>query len=133
MGQGEIKREHLRLTEEDFPILENKTKELMQVILNLFSCEVIESSRWPYRYSIEKNQTHYEFIFSQMGSFTVRLARSERYRRNPPPIFYMSIGKYQQNEYVWEDFNADPVSLVESDLVAAIEHSILTYENSLKE
>ncbi|HMV43334.1 MAG TPA: hypothetical protein PK079_20680 [Leptospiraceae bacterium] len=133
MGQGEIKREHLRLSEADFPELESRTKQLMSVILNLFSCEPIQTIDWPYRYSLTKNQNKYEFIFSQMGSFTLRLAQSERYRRNPPPIFYMSIGKYAEKEFVWEDFNANPLSLLESDLVKVIEESIQHYENSVQE
>ncbi len=87
MGQSEIKREHLRLSESDFPILEQKTKQVMGVILESFNCESMQSDSWPYRYIIERNKIQYEFIFSQMGSLTLRLAQSERYRRNPPPIF----------------------------------------------
>jgi hypothetical protein len=133
MGQSEIKREHLRLSESDFPILEERTKQIMRVILESFKCEPLHLDTWPYRYLIERNKIQYEFIFSQMGSLTLRLAQSERYRRNPPPIFYISIGKYENGVYVWEDFNASEVSIEKKDLVSSIEASILTYENSIRD
>ena len=96
MGQSEIKREHLRLTETDFPLLENKTKEIMSVILGELKSEPLQIDNWPFRYSFEKNNIEYELIFSQMGSVTLRLGQSDRYKRNPPPIFYISIGKYDR-------------------------------------
>ncbi len=133
MGQSEIKREHLRLSESDFPILEQKTKQVMSVILESFKCESIQNDSWPYRYLIERNKIQYEFIFSQMGSLTLRLAQSDRYRRNPPPIFYVSIGKYENAIYVWEDFNASEVNMGEKDLISSIEASILLYENSIRD
>lgn len=132
MGQSEIKREHLRLSESDFPILEEKTKELMQIILSSFFCETLKNDGFPYRYAIEKNSIRYEFIFSQMGSVTLRLAQSDRYRRNPPPIFYISIGKYENAAYVWEDFSASPVDVTKESLVLAIEGSMAVYESSVQ-
>jgi hypothetical protein len=132
MGQSEIKREHLRLSEIDFPILEKKAVELMQVILTSFSYSILKDDSWPYRYGIEKNSIQYEFIFSQMGSFTLRLAQSDRYRRNPPPIFYISIGKYENGEYAWEDFSASPVDTAKENLVSLINKSMDMYENSMK-
>ncbi|MBK8397858.1 MAG: hypothetical protein IPL26_21795 [Leptospiraceae bacterium] len=132
MGQSEIKREHLRLSEEDFPILEKETKDLMSLILSLYKCEIIQQEVWPYRYGVEKNNIQYEFIFSQMGSVTLRIAKSDRYRRNPPPIFYISIGKYPNGEYVWEDFNASPVSILKEDIFASIESSMQMYESSIQ-
>jgi hypothetical protein len=132
MGQSEIKREHLRLSESDFPVLEEMTERVMAIILNSFKCEPLQVDTWPYRYLIERNKIQYEFIFSQMGSLTLRLAQSDRYRRNPPPIFYISIGKYENAIYIWEDFSATEVSIDETDLIAAIEASILLYENSTR-
>jgi hypothetical protein len=63
MGQSEIKREHLRLTETDFPLLENKTKEIMSVILGELKSEPLQIDNWPFRYSFEKNNIEYELIF----------------------------------------------------------------------
>ena len=68
-----------------------------------------------------------------MGSVTLRLAQSDRYRRNPPPIFYISIGKYENGEYVWEDFSATPVSVSKEDLVMAIEKTMKVYEDSIRD
>lgn len=133
MGQSEIKREHLRLTEEDFPLLENRTKDIMGVILNELECEPLQIDNWPYRYSVEKNNIKYELIFSQMGSVTLRLAQSDRYRRNPPPIFYISIGKYENSVYAWEDFNASEVNTEGRELVSAMEASMAVYEKSIKD
>jgi hypothetical protein len=133
MGQSEIKREHLRLTEEDFPILENKTKEIMRVILSEMKSEPLQIDIWPYRYLVEKNTIKYELIFSQMGSVTLRIAQSERYRRNPPPIFYISIGKYENAVYVWEDFNASEVNTSGNELVRSMESAMAIYENSIED
>ena len=133
MGQSEIKREHLRLTEEDFPLLEQKTKEIRAVILNELKCDPIQIDNWPYRYQVEKNNIKYELIFSQMGSVTLRLAQSDRYRRNPPPIFYISIGKYENSVYAWEDFNASEVNTDGKELVKSMEACMVVYENSIKD
>ena len=133
MGQSEIKREHLRLTETDFPLLENKTKEIMSVILGELKSEPLQIDNWPFRYSFEKNNIEYELIFSQMGSVTLRLGQSDRYKRNPPPIFYISIGKYENAVYVWEAFNASEVNIESKELIASIEKSISVYERSIQD
>jgi hypothetical protein len=128
MGQSKINRERLRLEEDDLPKINSLTRDLLQNILNVFSLEVKEGENWPLRYFLNRTHFQYEFIFSQMGSLTVRLAQSERYRRNPPPIFYLSIGKYAKGEYIWEDIQANEVSVQIDSLKTEILNSIENYE-----
>ena len=94
----------------------------------MFSLDTKEGENWPLRYHLNRTDFQYEFIFSQMGSLTVRLSQSERYRRNPPPIFYLSIGKYSKEEFVWEDIQANEVSVQIDSLKEEILKSILNYE-----
>ncbi|MDX1960198.1 MAG: hypothetical protein SFU98_16635 [Leptospiraceae bacterium] len=111
MGQSEENRE--RLLENDFPILENLTLEMESRVKEFLQLVPISAvNEWPHRYSLEFEGVELEVIFSQMGSFTIRLSKSERYRRNPPPLFYLSIGKYS-NQYIWEDLNGKNIPLAD--------------------
>jgi hypothetical protein len=129
MGESKIERE--RIIESDFPILEEKTKELRSILLEAISVVPLQVESWPYRYQYSYDSYHFECIFSAMGSFTLRLATDERYRRNPPPIFYISIGKYK-GEYIWENGDGEPVSILPNDLKDFLHQSIQKYISSLQ-
>ncbi len=124
MGESKIERE--RIVESDFPILEQKTRELQSSFLEAISVEPLYTESWPYRYQYTVENYSFECIFSAMGSFTLRLAKDERYRRNPPPIFYISIGKYN-GEYIWENGDGEPVSILAKDLEKSLQQSIQKY------
>lgn len=132
MGNSEIKRARIRLDESDLINLKERTILLKDLILSSFDTKSIQDQTWPLRYLTERNGTEFEFIFSEMGSVTLRLASSDRYRRNPPPIFYISLGKYSTNEYIWEDLNASEINVEKKSLLNQIEESIKIYESSLQ-
>ena len=88
---ADIKEHRQSLEERDFPILESMSDKMRLLVLDSFECTPLEES-WPYRYKVTVNSFDFEWVFSAMGSVTLRVAKSERYRRNPPPIFYLSVG-----------------------------------------
>ena len=98
---AEIKENRQSLEERDFPILEAMSLKMRDLILESFEVSQIDNS-WPLRYRMNYKNGEFEWVFSAMGSVTLRIAKSERYRRNPPPIFYLSVGKYA-GKYRWED------------------------------
>jgi hypothetical protein len=126
MGTSETTRE--RLNESDFAVLESMTRTLEEMIVTKFAPIPTDIHTWPKRYLKTLNEVDLEFIFSKMGSFTVRLAKSDRYKNNPPPIFYISVGKYPK-QYLWEDQNECPVAVEE--VISKIEASIQFYKNSI--
>jgi uncharacterized protein (DUF2249 family) len=101
---AEIKENRQPLEERDFPILETMSLKMRDLILEAFEVTQIENT-WPLRYRMNYKNGEFEWVFSAMGSVTLRISKSERYRRNPPPIFYLSVGKYA-GKYRWEDGSA---------------------------
>ena len=122
---AEIKENRQSLEERDFSILENMSQKMRSFILEMYSCSVIEE-RWPYRYGMKYKDIDFEWVFSAMGSVTLRLASSERYRRNPPPIFYLSVGKYS-GKYRWEDADAVEVKFNKEDIKNRVDNNLEKY------
>ena len=121
---ADIKEHRQSLEERDFPILESMSDKMRNMILESFECIPLEET-WPYRYRITVQSVDFEWVFSAMGSVTLRIAKSERYRRNPPPIFYLSVGKYA-GAYRWEDGNAVEVKFLKEEIVKKVK---VTLEN----
>ncbi|MEM7181710.1 MAG: hypothetical protein AAF518_12405 [Spirochaetota bacterium] len=101
MDTSEKTRKKIEIT--DLQHLEQMTQELLLLVQESFSLAAVEISNWPRKYTWRKQSLCYEFIFSQMGSFTVRLSQEHSIRKNPPPIFYLSVGKYSEEKFIWED------------------------------
>jgi hypothetical protein len=129
MGDSEKEKIRLRLDESDLSILENMTAEAIQFLSNAFNYKINISSEWPKYYHYNHNNISYEFVFSQMGSITFRLSASIRYKKNPPPIFYASIGKYSNGSYVWEDFMASEMNL--ESMPGLIQEAMKLYEEGM--
>ncbi len=66
---------------------------------------------WPIRWKTTISEVELEFVVSEMGSVTLRLGQSLRYRRNPPPVFYISLGKTKSNGLQWESPEREPLDL----------------------
>ena len=58
----------------DLEQLELMTKDLLQFLQKSFVLKPMQTNNWPWKYLWQKDKLSYEFIFSQMGSFTVRLS-----------------------------------------------------------
>lgn len=121
---AESKKERLKIEEEDFLILENMSGELALILIERYDLKVKEDSAWPKRYSYSHSGLDLEFVFSSMGSFTVRPEISERYKKNPPPIFYISVGKYL-DMFIWEDINFTEVPF--DQIPESLEESLKNY------
>lgn len=122
---AEIKESRQSLEERDFPILEKMAEKMKSLILESYSCDIIENT-WPFRYSMRYKEIDFEWVFSAMGSVTLRIAKSERYRRNPPPIFYLSVGKYS-GLYRWEDGDATESKFEKNVIIEKVNNSIERY------
>lgn len=125
---AESKKERLKIEEEDFLILENMSGELALILIERYDLKVKEDSAWPKRYSYSHSGLDLEFVFSSMGSFTVRPEISERYKKNPPPIFYISVGKYL-DMFIWEDINFTEVPF--DQIPESLEESLKNYADYL--
>ncbi len=122
---AESKKERLKIEEEDFLILENMSGELALILIERYDLKIKDDSAWPKRFSYFHFGLKLEFIFSAMGSFTVRPEVSERYKKNPPPIFYISVGKYLDT-FLWEDINFTEVPF--DRIPESLEESLKLYE-----
>lgn len=104
---------------DDFPRLQEMAKSAGIWFLEQFppnnsnenspNWELTES--WPIRWKTTILEVELEFVVSEMGSVTVRLRQSSRYRRNPPPVFYISLGNTKTKELQWESPEREPVDL----------------------
>jgi len=130
MGISQGKREKLHLVAEDFEFLESETRKLLELISGIFPLEKISADSWPFRFLLSASKRKYEFIFSAMGSVTIRPAKDE-FRKHGPPIFYMSISKYGKNEFVWEGPLEVVIAPYASEIDKLIHESIAMYEESV--
>lgn len=110
-------------------ILEKLTIELRGIVLNLFICETLSDKESPFRYKYNHKKLEYEFIFSSMGSFTVRPIPNIPNRRTFP-IFYLSLGKYSGN-FFWENSNQEIIKIEPELLKQEILNAIYKYEASI--
>jgi hypothetical protein len=124
MEGSEKKRQSLE--ERDFPILESMTLKMLELIEKEFQFITIDDTFWPKRYSMVRQNFQFEWVFSAMGSVTLRLAKDDRYKKNPPPIFYISVGKYD-GKYVWEDYIASEVPFDAQQIKKFVEEKLSLY------
>ncbi|MCB1143538.1 MAG: hypothetical protein H7A24_11380 [Leptospiraceae bacterium] len=124
MGESEKTRQLLE--ERDFPILEKMSLDMKQLIQSHFQLLDTDTEAWPKRYSMKHGDLSLEWIFSAMGSVTLRPPRGEGLRRSPHPIFYLSIGKYN-GTYVWEDLDANEISIEGEKVFDLVKHQIDLY------
>ncbi len=138
MGDGRVMEQSQRreLDISDLPKLLEMTLELKTKVLSLFNYQVIEENQSPYRYKIFYNEQEFEFIFSSLGSFTVR-PLSKIFQKKAPPIFYLSIKKNSSSLFQWEEIDSKPFQLEEiylkKILVEAFENFQKSKQNELKD
>lgn len=129
MGQSERAREKIEIS--DIPKLQEMTKELRTNILEFYNYEVIEGQQSPFRYKIFYGKNEYEMIFSEMGSFTIRPLVSSLYKKNPSPVFYLSIGKYSSSQFQWEDLEGNPCAISIAILRESINFALENYQKQI--
>ncbi len=98
----------------DFTNLNSISREITELLWKIYpnqnqSLEEILNQDFPLRWKVEVSNTGFEWVISEMGSITLRLGDNSPSRRNPPPIFYLSIGKYEPNIFLWETPEGNPI------------------------
>lgn len=91
----------------------------------------IESPEFPIRWKIEKNGQILEWVVSDMGSVTLRLGGAEGNRRNPAPIFYLSLRKNDKDEFHWTDPEGNPIPFPDPSIHKDIQNRIQLYIDSI--
>ncbi|TGM26167.1 hypothetical protein EHQ82_04575, partial [Leptospira selangorensis] len=65
-----------------------------------------------------------------MGSITLRLGGIEGNRRNPAPIFYLSLLKKEGIGFQWADPEGNPVSFPNPSILEEVEARVKLYLDS---
>ncbi len=108
------------LTVEDWDKLSELSKKAVLHLLRVFGNKqgldvLVESIPFPIHWKAEILGNSFEWIVSEMGSVTLRLGEHARYTRNPPPIFYVSLGKFEGNQFCWLDPEGNIVPFFEKE------------------
>lgn len=91
----------------------------------------IETTEFPIRWKIEKNGQILEWVVSDMGSVTLRLGDLEGNRRNPAPIFYLSLRKKEEGKFFWADPEGNPIPFPDKSIHKDIQNRIQMYIDSI--
>ena len=91
----------------------------------------IETPEFPIRWKIEKNGQILEWVVSDMGSVTLRLGDLEGNRRNPAPIFYLSLRKSEDTKFFWTDPEGNPIPFPDKSIHKDIQNRIQMYIDSI--
>lgn len=113
----------------EWRVLESLSRKFLAMITEIFQLETLSDNAFPFRYKFTHQNQEYEFILSNMGSFTVRPI-SNIVGRRTSPIFYLSIGKYSGN-FFWETEKQEIINIEKENLKLLILHAIQKYEASI--
>ncbi|MCW7505107.1 LIC_13241 domain-containing protein [Leptospira paudalimensis] len=91
------------------------------------SSELVFPIRW--KTNIETGV--FEWVVSDMGSITLRLGGMEGNRRNPAPIFYLSLLKKEGVGFQWADPDGNFVSFPDPSILNDIKSRVLLYLDSV--
>ncbi|TGL87551.1 hypothetical protein EHQ68_07495 [Leptospira congkakensis] len=90
-----------------------------------------ETSEFPIRWMMEQKGQRFEWVVSDMGSVTLRLGDVEGKRRNPAPIFYLSLRKLEEDVFYWTDPEGNPVPFPDPSILIDIQNRIQLYMDSI--
>ena len=130
MEESKIRREKVRMSESDLSYLESQVDTLIETILDSYECISEDDKSFPKKYVIIQNGKKYEFIFSQIGSFTIRALNEEKQRLHYAPLFYISVSKYSDETFQWEEINGDKIDIESSKLIEDINKQLMFFEMS---
>jgi hypothetical protein len=118
----------LKIELTDFDALAKVSSEMLSILLRVFPRVNTDNTElnleYPVRWKIRVENYDFEWVISEMGSITLRLGEHARFRRNPPPIFYLSLGKYEEVGFLWEDPEGNPIHLTEKVLEELVSEKI---------
>jgi len=110
---------------DDLPELQKYAKQAFDhFILEFPPIHPLGGDEWPIRWMTYFHGEELEVVVSEMGSITIRLSKSERYRRNPPPLFYSSLGKSTSGSWEWQTPEREVFDLFRAPTKAYLEEKI---------
>ncbi|PJZ80291.1 LIC_13241 domain-containing protein [Leptospira meyeri] len=93
--------------------------------------EIGEAIEFPIRWIMEQKGQRFEWVVSDMGSVTLRLGDMEGKRRNPAPIFYLSLKKTDEGKFIWTDPEGNLVPFPDPSILMEIQNRIQLYMDSI--
>ncbi|MBM9590423.1 hypothetical protein JWG41_08210 [Leptospira sp. 201903075] len=93
--------------------------------------ETKEEIPFPIRWKTEQMGQILEWVVSDMGSVTLRLGGLEGNRRNPAPIFYLSLRKSEEGKFLWTDPEGNPIPFPDPSIHKDIQNRIQLYVDSI--
>ncbi|GBF50054.1 hypothetical protein LPTSP4_15750 [Leptospira ryugenii] len=120
-------RERISIADLDIinEIVQKDAKLFLQLYPPIESVEEILKES-PFKWRFLYSETVFESLLSEMGSFTVRLAEHHRFKKNPPVLFYVSIGKYS-GTFVWENEDQKRMEMSLATLRDAVQEKLDLY------
>ncbi|TGK47591.1 hypothetical protein EHQ16_02820 [Leptospira kanakyensis] len=119
----------------DLPFLKEESLRVYRWLLVQFpeldTLETNESFQFPLRWMTEQKGQRFEWVVSDMGSVTLRLGGLEGNRRNPAPIFYLSLRKLDGDVFHWTDPEGNPVPFPDPSILIDIQNRIQLYLDSV--
>ncbi|XDD47088.1 hypothetical protein AB3N60_03105 [Leptospira sp. WS39.C2] len=91
------------------------------------SYELVFPIRWKTKIEVEV----FEWVVSDMGSITLRLGGIEGNRRNPAPIFYLSLLKKEGVGFQWADPEGNSVSFPDPIILKDVKTRVQLYLDSV--
>ncbi|TGL22332.1 hypothetical protein EHQ46_06350 [Leptospira yanagawae] len=85
---------------------------------------------FPIRWKTKMEGELFEWVVSDMGSITLRLGGVEGNRRNPAPIFYLSLRKLEGDVFSWADPEGNPVSFPNPSVIEDVRSRVQLYLDS---
>jgi hypothetical protein len=118
----------------DIDALSRLSHDAVVLIMSIFppknseiSSKIREESEFPIRWDFDYKNQLFEWVVSAMGSITLRLGAIDGTKKSQPPVFYLSIGKYEGDRYLWEDLDGNPINNLERQLEKIVLEKINLY------
>ncbi|TGM47598.1 hypothetical protein EHQ92_06715 [Leptospira biflexa] len=86
---------------------------------------------FPIRWKTKMEGEVFEWVVSDMGSITLRLGGLEGNRRNPSPIFYLSLLKTEGVGFQWADPEGNSVSFPDPSILEEVKSRVQLYLDSV--
>ena len=87
--------------------------------------------QFPIRWKTKMEGDVFEWVVSDMGSITLRLGGLEGNRRNPSPIFYLSLLKTEGVGFQWADPEGNSVSFPDPSILEEVKSRVQLYLDSV--
>ncbi|MDF3820999.1 hypothetical protein P3G55_13895 [Leptospira sp. 96542] len=123
------------ITMEDLPRLREEAIKAFDFLAKNYPSEDIGQTTnkedFPLRWFTKQRDTQFEWVISEMGSITLRLGATPDSKKNPPPIYYLSIQKNNLGDLEWANPLREPVHFPSDFVLDEIKKRIQLYIESV--